>query len=402
MALDAQRIVMSEREAAWARHHAAWRDTAQVTSQWEDAAAVDPALLRARVRGAFWETLERARMTLLVTREYEHLVMGLSVVAGAPHLTYMRLPHPSGLVCDPSRRVVHIASTRNPNQILELAPVTGLKPRRDVALERFQGRPLVPVSARYYPGSTYLHDLSLVGGVLHANAVGDNAVVRVERDGTLRRVFWPRAIESRGKPRFDQNYIQLNSIAAGDTIETSFFSASADKVSARRPGHRDFPVDRRGVIYSGETREPVARGLTRPHSARLHRKRLWVANSGYGELGVIENGRFESVLRVDAWTRGLAFTKNHAFFGASHVLPRFRRYAPGLDADKSYCGVHVLELRTGKIVGSLTWPNGNQIFGIECVPRSVTSGFPFSSRHKSQGGRARKLFYAFETGASAT
>ena len=35
---------MSEREAAWARHHAQWRDTAQVASQWEEAAAVDPAL----------------------------------------------------------------------------------------------------------------------------------------------------------------------------------------------------------------------------------------------------------------------------------------------------------------------------------------------------------------------
>ena len=40
--------------------------------------------------------------------------------------------------------------------------------------------------------------------------------------------------------------------------------------SARRPGHLNFPVDGRGVIFSGRTRDVVATGLTRPHSARLH------------------------------------------------------------------------------------------------------------------------------------
>ena len=74
--------------------------------------------------------------------------------------------------------------------------------------------------------------------------------------------------------------------------------ASADIISARRPGHKNFPVDRRGVIFSGATREPVARGLTRPHSARLHRDQIWVDNSGYGEVGLIEGEKFRAVSRL--------------------------------------------------------------------------------------------------------
>ena len=395
---------MSEHDAVWARHDAEWRDTAQVASHWEQASSVEPSLTRFRVRGKFWETLDRLKATLLVTREYEHLVVALTIAAGEPSATYMRIPHPSGLVYDRERRVVHLASTRNPNQILELRPVTGLLRRADVERRNFTGRPLVPVSARFYPGSTYLHDLSLVGGKLHANAVGENAVVRIGDSGRLERVFWPRCIERRGRPQFDQNYIQLNSIAAGPTIRDSFFSASADTITARRPGRRDFPVEGQGVIFSGATREPVARGLTRPHSARLHRRKLWVANSGYGEIGIIDHGdhgdggRFQQVVRLSGWTRGLAFAKGVAFAGTSRVIPKFHRYAPGLDVDKSRCAVHAIDARTGNILGSLTWPDGNQIFAVDWAPRNVVSGFPFSAGARGDGARAKRLFYAFQTG----
>jgi uncharacterized protein (TIGR03032 family) len=386
-------------EAVWARHHAEWRDTAQVASHWEDARRVDPALLRFRVRGDFWEILDRLRTTLLVTREYEHLVVALSVRAERPLVTFLPIPHPSGLVYDPGRASVHLASTRSPNQLLELRPVARLKPRGDVKLEAIDGRgerPLVPVVSRFYPGCTYLHDLALIGGRLHANAVGENAVVRMEDDGSLTRVWWPRAIETRRGPAFDRNHIQLNSIAAGESLERSFFTASAETITSRRPGQRNFPVDGRGVVFSGETREPIARGLTRPHSARLYKGRLYVANSGYGDLVRMEHGRLETVSRLPGWTRGLAFAGGFAFAGTSRVIPRFSRYAPGLDLEKSQCAIHAVEIETGRVAGSLLWPGGNQIFAIDVAPRDEISGFPFSARRRSDSSASKRLFYAFQ------
>jgi len=383
-------------KALWARHHAEWRDTAQIASQWKDAADVDPQLLQMAVRGNWWETLAGAGVTLLVTREYEHLVMALNADATGPHVSYLPLPHPSGLAVDRARGVVHIASTRNPNQVYDLKPVTRQMPRLDVRPSAQPENPLVPVRSRFFPGCLYMHDLAVVGGALYANAVGQNAVVRLHEEGGYAPVWWPRCIETDAGPVFGQNHLQLNSIAAGESLEASFFSASTDKLSARRPGHRNFPVNRRGVIFSGATREPIARGLTRPHSARLHNGQLWVDNSGYGEVGIVEKGGFIPVACLPGWTRGLCFHGRIAFVGTSRVIPRFRQYAPGLDVEASVCGVHALDTVTGQVLGSLLWLYGNQIFAIEGVPREWTSGFPFPVGTRRATAREKQLFYTFE------
>jgi uncharacterized protein (TIGR03032 family) len=381
--------------ALWSRHHAEWRDTAQVASQWADAGNIDAELLRGNVRGAFWDVIERLGVTLIVSREYEHLLLALSVVDGSPHVSFFNMPHPSGLAVDRQRGVVHVASTRNPNQVYELMPATGVMSRLDVRLDFAAPRALVPVSSHFFPGCMYMHDLSMVGGVLHANAVGQNAVVRLDSAGSYERVWWPRCIETEDGPVFGQNHIQLNSIAAGTDIASSFFSASSERMSSRRPGHRNYPVDGQGVIFSGATREAVVRGLTRPHSARLHRGQIFVDNSGYGELGYGAGEKIEVVARLPGWTRGLCLIDNVAFVGTSRIIPRFCQYAPGVDVNKSVCGIHAVDIESGRALGSLTWPVGNQIFSIEWVPGSFSPGFPFSLSRRSQ--REKLLFYAFTT-----
>jgi len=389
-----------EMDALWAHHNAEWRDPAQVISQWDKAAETNPQLMRYVVQGNWWNILAESQITLLVTREYEHLIIGMSVVDQAPVISYMRLPHPSGLAVNRKRGLVHVASTRNPNQVFNLAPVTGLLPRLDAKNNPASGSPLTPVQSFFYPGCLYIHDLALIEGGLYANAVGKNLVVRLNSNGDYERSWWPRCIEVDNRPAFSQNYIQLNSIAAGSDIKNSYFSASADRISARRPGHRNFPVNKRGVIFSGATREPIARGLTRPHSARLYKGRIWVDNSGYGEFGFIENGGFTPIVQLPGWTRGLCFYENIAFVGISRVIPRFRQYAPGLNTDSSLCGIYAVNIDSGEILASLVWPYGNQIFAIDWISNQTTSGFPFSVGSRSSKNREKALFYAFKTNIS--
>ena len=381
----------------WAHHHGEWRDQSQVVVQWPDAAAVDRRLFEHRVEGHWWETLDSQQLTLIVPREYEHLVMAMTVVAGRPFVSYLPLPHPSGIAIDRDRELVHIASTRNPNQVFDLTPANGVMKRLDAVDDDTDAanRSLMPIRARFFPGCLYMHDLALINGDLYANSVGQNAIVRLGDDGRHTRVWWPKCIETDNGPVFGQNHLQLNSIAAGPSIQQSFFTASADHLSARRPGHQNFPVDRRGVIFDGTTREPLVRGLTRPHSARLHEGDLWVDNSGYGELARVRDGQLETAARLPGWTRGLALNNGVAFVGTSRVIPRFRQYAPGLDVDASQCGIHAIDLASGRILGSLYWPNGNQIFGIDWLPRSMTTGFPFRASVRRGHERERKLFYAF-------
>jgi uncharacterized protein (TIGR03032 family) len=381
----------------WESHARQWRRPEQIIAHWRDAAAVDPELLRRHAAGEFWGVLERSGVTLLVTREYEHLVMALTVSDGRPSVSFMPLPHPSGLAVDDRAGVVYVTSTRNPNQIYELRPVTGSLERSDFEAHPAGDAPLVPVQARFLPGCAYLHDLALVGGKLHATAVGLNAVIEVGARGQAEPVWWPRSIEREGRPDFSRNYLQLNSIAAGADLAGSFFSASAAVPGGRLPGQKNFPVDQRGVLFAGDSREPAVLGLTRPHSARLHDGRLWVDNSGYGEVGVAAGERFEPVAKLPGWTRGLAFVGTVAFVGVSRVIARFQQYAPGLDVERSVCGVFALDTQTGKVLGSLTWPAGNQIFGIECVPRRVTRGLPFTAASLKQPRPLERLFYSYTT-----
>jgi len=373
----------------------AWRHPAQVVGCWDGAAELDPSLLRYRTSGSWWECLDSAGITLLVTREYEHLMLALSVVRGQPLVSYLTLPHPSGLAVNRRSNVVHVASTRNPNQIYDLAPVHEMLPRFDMRSGPTGTQPwrptLMPVRAKMFPGSLYLHDLAFVGTRLHANAVGHNAVVRIGEHG-FEYAWWPRCVETRKGVLVQQNHLQLNSIAAGASLRSSYFSASTDRISRLRPGDPTFPVDRRGVVFSGATREPIAFGLTRPHSARLRRGQVWLLNSGYGEYGHIEGDRFHSVTTLPGWTRGLCFHRRMAFAGTSRVLPRFRQYAPGLKVDRAICGVHAIDADSGRVLGSLTWPGGNQVFAIDWVPRRVAEALPFVM---GAAAPPLSLFYAY-------
>jgi uncharacterized protein (TIGR03032 family) len=89
-----------------------------------------------------------------------------------------------------------------------------------------------------------------------------------------------------------------------------------------------------------------------PHSPRLHRDRLWLLNSGTGEIGSVENGRFRPLAFCPGFVRGLAFHGKYAFVGLSK--PRYERFEglaldSRLDAADSdpWCGMQVIDLDTG-------------------------------------------------------
>lgn len=354
----------------------------------------DSRLLDTNVKGHWWETLDELNVTLLISREYEHLLIAMCPQAGGGRISYMPLPHPSGLAVDRVQKTVYVAATRNPNQVFELRPATGMSHRLDIESIEFE-RELLPFRSQYYPGSLYLHDLALIGDELHANSVGQNSIIKLATDGQTPAVWWPNCIETDAGPIFGLNHLQLNSIAAGPTLESSFFTASTDQVSQVRPGDLNFRVDQCGVVFSGATREPIVRGLTRPHSARLHSDKIYLDNSGYGEFGVVHDGKFEIIAKLPGWTRGLCLIGDTAIVGTSRVIPKFRSYAPGLDLEKSTCALHAIDLKTGQIQGSLTWEWGNQIFAIDWLPISDSTGFPWIVSRDRQS-HVEKMFYAYQ------
>ncbi len=121
-------------------------------------------------------------------------------------------------------------------------------------------------------------------------------------------------------------------------------------------GWRDRRADG-GIVMDVAANEIVCSDLSMPHSPRLHNGKLWVLNSGTGELGIVdaEQGRFEPVVFCPGFVRGLAFHGNYAFVGLSR--PRYERFE-GLALDnrlkeadsEPWTGVQVIDLTSGSCV----------------------------------------------------
>jgi uncharacterized protein (TIGR03032 family) len=125
-------------------------------------------------------------------------------------------------------------------------------------------------------------------------------------------------------------------------------------------------------VPSGET---IARGLAMPHSPRLAGGRLWVLNSGLGDISYVEpdSGRIQSVEQVPGYTRGLAFHGPLAFVGMSRIreTSTFGGVPIAERRDELRCGVAVIDMRRGKAVAYIEFKSGvEEIFAVEVVPHA--------------------------------
>jgi uncharacterized protein (TIGR03032 family) len=113
-----------------------------------------------------------------------------------------------------------------------------------------------------------------------------------------------------------------------------------------------------GVVVDVAADNVVCRGLSMPHSPRLHDEALWVLNSGTGEIGIVDvlKGRFEPVAFCPGYLRGLTFLGQYAVVGLSE--PRENRTFAGLPlqdrlaAEKvePRCAIYVIDTKSGDIV----------------------------------------------------
>jgi uncharacterized protein (TIGR03032 family) len=131
-----------------------------------------------------------------------------------------------------------------------------------------------------------------------------------------------------------------------------------------------------GVVMDVASGEVVVSGMSMPHSPRLHGGRLWACESGAGTLGVVDpaRGKYEAVIAVPGFTRGLAFAGRFAFVGLSQVresavfsgIPITER----LPEEERTCGVAVVDLFTGAIVGLLRFETAVQeVFAVAVLSR---------------------------------
>ena len=264
--------------------------------------AVDRRLLRARVRGAFWDVARRAR---------RHAARHARVRAPRRwRCTRRRAGRPRSATCrcrirraSPStaaRGVVHVASTRNPNQVYELRA----------------GRPALAATST--PAGAARRAAARAGAVALLPGRALPARPRARRRRAARQ---RRRAERRRAPR-RRRRARPRLVAAVRSSATRRPRARAElppaQLDRRRPDAATSPSSRPrrdalGRAPPGPPRLPgrpprrdllgrdARAGRARPHAAALgaapRGDALWVDNSGYGERRLVRDGALEAVAR---------------------------------------------------------------------------------------------------------
>lgn len=131
---------------------------------------------------------------------------------------------------------------------------------------------------------------------------------------------------------------------------------------------------RGGVLVDVASGAIVAHGLCMPHSPRCHGGHVFVLDSGKGHLCVVDpkTGKTDVVAALPGYARGLAFAGRHAFVGLSRIrekhvfggLPITER----LDESQRQCGIHAIDLQTGRSAGFLHFTAGcTELFDIQVL-----------------------------------
>ncbi len=184
--------------------------------------------------------------------------------------------------------------------------------------------------------------------------------------------------ESIWKPRFIDQYVpgdccHLNGMAVRDGV-VQYVTALGE---TREPeGWRKNKRDG-GVLIDVPSGEIIAHGLSMPHSPRWHNGRLYLLHSGTGGLGVVDpvTGKYESIIELPGFTRGLSFYGPLAFVGLSQV--RESAVFGGVPiAEQALternCGVWVVNIESGQLVGFVRFEDAVQeIFAVEVLPGSI-------------------------------
>src|SRR6185369_7165231 len=101
------------KELLWEKQVNALRDPVAVITGSYETNGITKKVLQYTATESFISVLEKLGITLLVSREYEHLVVALSVSKKKLRQSFFHLPHPSGIAVDREKNVIYIASTRN-------------------------------------------------------------------------------------------------------------------------------------------------------------------------------------------------------------------------------------------------------------------------------------------------
>ncbi|MDO9106644.1 MAG: TIGR03032 family protein [Methylovulum sp.] len=127
-----------------------------------------------------------------------------------------------------------------------------------------------------------------------------------------------------------------------------------------------------GLLMSVPDGRIIADGLSMPHSPRWHQNKLWYLESGAGQLCTVhtKTGQRTVIAQLPGFTRGLDFCGRYAFIGLSQVRETavFSGLPLTAQTDERHCGVWVVDIETGQIIGCVAFTGSVQeVFAVQVL-----------------------------------
>ncbi len=310
-------------------------------------AAPDPGSFRSVFTGDLPALFAQLGISLLVSTYQSGRLIAVRADGGSLNTHFRAFSSPMGIAVGPRYLALgtqrHVWEYRNQPEVARKLPPQGkhdacFLPRRS-----------------HVTGDIRVHELAFAGG---GNEGGSELWIVNTRFSCLSVLDADHSFVPRWRPRFvtglaAEDRCHLNGLAIVDG-RPRYVTALGETDSPQ--GWREGKATG-GILIDLDSGETVARGLSMPHSPRWYGGRLWVLESGKGEVGYIDpaSGRMATVARLPGFTRGLAFAGPYAFVGLSQVRESniFGGIPLAERLQEKLCGVWALDLRSGKLAGFL-------------------------------------------------
>ena len=239
-----------------------------------------------------------------------------------------------------------------------------------LAQEYLPGQPGV-YDALYLPRATYhtnelsIHDLAISGDDLWLVNTRFSCLMGLSHDVS----FVPR-----WRPPFISEIVpedrcHLNGLALVEG-KPKYVTAlgETDSVGGWRDGKASG-----GILIDVESGETVLRNLAMPHSPRWHRGRLYLLDSGAGELLLVEpeTGERTVVCALPGYLRGLTLWGDVALVGLSKI--RETNIFGGMPVQERHealvCGIAVVDICSGRAEGLFEFTDGcTEVYDLRFLP----------------------------------
>jgi uncharacterized protein (TIGR03032 family) len=318
--------------------------------------------MKADYTGAFVELLTKAKASLIFSA-YNSGYLGTVRADGASLDTgYCQMQKPMGIALSDSK-----LSISTEDSVTGFHKQNGLASM--VARDAHFDAVFVPQST-VYTGNIAIHDMAYGSapgfeGLWFANTAF-SCVSKLDHELSFVPVWRPKWISSLAH----ENRCHLNGLAMVDGAPRYVTSLS----QADTPGGWREHKGTGGVIVDIKTDRVIASGLSMPHSPRWHMNKLYFLESGKGSLALVDHrsGEVTTIATLPGFTRGLAFIGNYALVGLSQVRDSAFKDLPVTSTKQERnCGIWVVDIRSGKTVGTLKFEGAIQeLFDIVVVENS--------------------------------